>query len=342
MFTVPNNQIEALGIKVAPLRSHTGGVMASFPAQVMVPPNAEQIVSSPVAGLVEQLLVQPNQLVRAGSALLRIVSPELGQLQLQLLQASARATLARQAAHREQQLFDEGIIPQRRIQEAQAGLKEAEAAINQAKAALRLSGMSAATINRIAVSGQPQDNITLTAARTGIVTEIAVKAGQRVEAATALLHIAQIDTLWLDIQIPVTESANWKAGAKIKIQGKDITARLMNTGTTVSASSQTLMLRAAVEGKAGQLRPGEFVTVELPVTAAQGSFDVPLAAVAHDGDQAYLFVRTANGFAAKPVKISASSGQHVSVVGSLKGNEQIAISGVVALKGAWLDAKGGE
>ena len=341
-FAVPNSQIQALDIQTAPLQNQTDSVKANFPAQVVVPPNAEQVVSSPVAGMVAQLLVQQNQVVRSGAPLVRIASPELGQLQLQLLQATARATLARQAAQREQQLFDEGIIPQRRVQEAQAGLKEAEAALSQAKAALRLSGMPAATINRIAASGQPQDSITLAATRAGIVTEISAKPGQRVEPATALLHVAQTDTLWLDIQIPVTESANWQPGTKLKIQGKDIAARLLSVGSTVSAGSQTVMLRALIEGKTGQVRPGEFVTVELPVAAARDGWDVPLSAVVHDGNQAYLFIRTADGFEARPVKVMASAGQHVRVQGPVKAGEAVAVAGVVALKGAWLAEKGGK
>lgn len=342
-FTVPNSQIQALGIQTAPLQSQAGSVKAGFPAQVVVPPEAEQVVSSPVAGLVTQLLVQQNQVVRSGSPLVRIASPEFGQLQLQLLQASARATLARQTAKREQALFDEGIIPQRRVQEAQAALMEAEAVLNQAKAALRLSGMPATTIERIAASGKPQDSITLAATQAGIVTEIVVKPGQRVEAATALLHVAQIDSLWLDIQLPVSERANWPVGTKLKVLGRDATARILSASPTVSSGSQTVVLRAAVEGKTGQVRPGEFVTVELPIittqAAAQGSWDVPLSAVAHDGKQAYLFVRTATGFEARPVKVVASAGQRVRVQGPVKAGEQIAVSGVVALKGAWLDAK---
>ncbi|KVW95549.1 RND transporter [Thiobacillus denitrificans] len=338
-FTVPNSQIQALGIQTAPLQTQTSAVKASFPAQVVLPPTAEQVVSSPVTGLVAQVLVQQNQAVRAGSPLVRIVSPELGQLQLQLLQATARATLARQAARREQALFKEGIIPQRRVQEAQAALMEGEAALNQAKSILRLSGMSAATINRVAASGKLQDSITLTAMQAGIVTELAVQPGQRVEAATALLHVAQMGSLWLDIQLPASQSASWPVGTRVEVPGRGITARILSASPTVSSNSQTLVLRAAVEGKTSQLRPGEFVTVELPMAATQGSWDVPLSALAYDGNQPYVFVRTSTGFEARPVQAVASAGQRVRVQGAVKAGERIAVSGVVALKGAWLDAK---
>ena len=342
-FAVPDTQIQALGIQTLPLQSLSSALKATFPAQVVVPATADQVVSSPVAGLVVQLLVRENQAVRPGTPLVRITSPELGQLQLQLLQTTARARLARQAAQREQQLFDEGIIAQRRVQESQAALMEADAALNQAKAALRLSGMAAAAIDSIAASGKAQDGIALTAMQAGIVTEVSVKPGQRIDAATALLHVARIDSLWLDIQLPVSESMSWPAGTKVKVQNREVTARVQSVSPMVSPGSQTVMLRASIDGKSGAangLRAGEFVSVELPVTATQGQQDVPLAAIAHDGDQAYVFVRSADGFEARPVKVMASAAQRVRVQGAFKAGEQIAVSGVVALKGAWLDGKG--
>lgn len=334
-------QMQALGIRLAALQRQTDAVLASFPAQVVVPPNREQIISSPVAGLVLQVLVQPNQMVRRGAPLVRIAGPEWGALQLQLLQTATRATLARQAAQREQQLFDEGIIPQRRVQEAQAALQESTAALNQAKAALRFGGMSAATINRVAASGKLEDSLVLHAAQAGVVTSIAVKSGQRVEAASALLHLAQTGSLWLEIQVPAADAANWQPGTKFKLQGRDIVARIVSLSPSVSAGSQTLALRAVIESSTHGFRPGESVAVELPAAGSAGGWSVPLSAVAHDGKQAYVFIRTTDGFEARPVTVLASAGQRVRVQGALAAGEQIAVSGIVALKGAWLAEKGG-
>ncbi|CAH1385762.1 efflux RND transporter periplasmic adaptor subunit [Candidatus Nitrotoga sp. M5] len=337
-FIVPNNQIQILGIKTVALQSQIDLIKARFPAEVVASTTARQVVSSSVAGLVAQLLVQQNQAVQPGTPLVRIASSELGQLQLQLLQATARTKLARQSALREQALFDEGITPKRRTQEAQSILMEAEAALHQAKAALRLSGMSAATIQRIADSGKPQDSITLTATQVGIVTSIEVKPGQRIEPTTSLLQISQTDSLRLNIQLPMSDNTNWPAGTKVKVIGRDVAARILSVSPIVSSSSQIVQLRAEVEGNTSQIRAGEFVTVELPLTATPGSWDVPLSAVAHDGNHAFVFVRTSQGFEARPVKVVVSAGQLVRVQGALEVNEQIAISGVVVLKGAWLNA----
>ncbi|MDO9195665.1 efflux RND transporter periplasmic adaptor subunit [Rhodoferax sp.] len=339
-FAVANAQVQALGIQTAPLQTQAESVRTSFPAQVVIPPNAEQVISSPVTGLISQLLVQPNQMVRAGAPLVRIASPELGQLQLQLLQANTRATLARQAAKREQDLFGEGLIAQRRVQEAQAALQEAEATLKQAKSALRLSGMSMSVIDKVAASGNPQDSLVLAATQAGVVTEIKAKPGQRVDSATPLMHLAQTGTLWLEIQVPVAESASWAPGTRLKVQGRDITAQIMSSSAMVASGSQMVVMRALVQGSAGQVRPGELLTVELSVAATAGAWDLPLSAVAHDGDQAYVFVRTPDGFEARPVKVSASAGQRIRVQGPVKAGEEVAVSGVVALKGAWLNDKG--
>lgn len=338
-FVVPDNQIKAMGIKTMPLQNSGEAVRASFPAQVMVPPDAEQVISSPVAGLITQVLVQQNQVVKPGAPLLHIASPELGSLQLQLLQASARATLLRQTEQREKQLFDEGIIPERRLQEAQAALSEGEATLKQTKAALRLSGMPVATINKVAASGDPQDGLTLVAEKAGVVTEIEVKSGQRVEAASALMHIAQTEKLWLDIQVPVTDSANWQPGTAVRVQGRDLAGRVLSSSAMVAPGSQTVVLRAELDGQNGKVRPGEFLTVDLPMKATAGGWDLPLTAVAYDGGSAVVFVRTQDGFEARPVKVSASAGQQVRVQGSLAAGDQVAVSSVVALKGAWLNAK---
>ena len=314
----------------------------SYPAQVVLPPNAEQVISSTVTGLITQLLVLPNQVVRVGTPLIRIASSELGQLQLQLIQANARATLARQAAQREQDLFAEGLIAQRRVQEARAALQDSEASLTQAKTALRLSGMPMATIDKVANSGKPLDSLVLVATQAGVVTEISVKPGQRVDSFMPLMHLAQTGTLWLEIPVPVTESNSWTPGSQLKVLGRDVTAQVLSNSAMVSSGSQMVVMRALVQGKAGQVRPGELLTVELPIAATAGGWNIALSAVAHDGDQAYVFVRTQDGFEARPVKILASAGQRVRIQGPLKAGEEIAVSSVVALKGAWLNETGSQ
>lgn len=55
--------------------------------------------------------------------------------------------------------------------------------------------------------------MTLTATQAGIVTlQIEVKPGQRIDPATALLHLTQLDRPALEIQAPAAQSAAWRCG----------------------------------------------------------------------------------------------------------------------------------
>ncbi|MDH0682759.1 efflux RND transporter periplasmic adaptor subunit [Achromobacter animicus] len=339
-FNVPEEQVGALGITLMSLSSSAQKVRTAYPAKVVMPPNADQVISSPVAGLLTQILALPGQAVQEGTPLLTIASSEYGQLQLDLIQTTARAALARQNAQRERSLFSEGIIPQRRMQEADAALREADAALRQSQAALRLAGMSQSDIQRLAKSATPDSTLTIRAGRKGVINSIAVRPGQRVDTATSLVDISSTELLWLEIQVPAKELVTWAEGSQVSVQGREVTARLISSTATVDAGSQTVTVRAAIEQTATPLRPGEILSAELASTEGPTGWSVPLAGIAHDGKQAYVFVRSQEGFEARPVHVIASAGTVARVSGNLKEGDRVATAGVVALKGAWL--KNGE
>jgi membrane fusion protein, heavy metal efflux system len=279
--------------------------------------------------------------VRAGQPLVRLASPELGELQLKLMEAASQSQLATRTLQRERQLLAEGIIAQRRVQEAEANAAQQHARYQQAQAALRMAGVDAGAIARIAAGGSAESSVTLRARSAGIVSKLDVKPGQRVQAADPVAHIADTSRLWLEVQLPAALPAggNSLRGQTVSVVGRDVTASAQSVNPMVT-DSQTMNLRAEVTRGAALLRPGEFVQVRLPMPAAQG-FAVPLASVVRQGDKPYVFVRTAKGFVAKPVTVLASAGQNVRVAGELKAGDEVATTSVIALKAAWQGKGGG-
>lgn len=338
---VSTKQMLALGITAQSLRRDAEPVVLSMPARVVLPPGGELVVSAPLAGLVQQVQVQPNQAVAKGTALVRIASPELAALQLNLMQAASRATLARSSAERERGLFSEGIVAERRVQEAEATLAEARAGLAQARAALRLAGMPAADIDRVSAGGPLQEAITIRAAAPGVVTAVEVRPGQRVEVAAALVQLAQSGRLMLEIDVPVAQAGSWPAGTRLQVRGAARGAVVASVSPLVAADSQTTTIRAELAPGHG-LKPGQLVSAGAPLGADAGTWDVPLGALAHDGKQAYVFVRTRDGFEARSVAELGSGGQRVRVRGPLGAGDAVAVTGVVALKAAWQAAKGGQ
>ncbi len=340
-FKVSAAQMKSLGITVQRLNANAQPGGMSYPARVVLPPQNEQVLSAPVAGMVDRILISENQVVRAGQPLLRLTSPEFGELQLQLMEASSAHRLAQQTLQRERKLFSEGIIPKRRIFEAEAAASTSHARDRQARAALRLAGLDNRSINAIAGGGALQDGLTLRAKTPATVLSLQVKPGQRVDGADPLLHMATLDRLWLDIQVPASRASSWSATRQIKVPGRGVVAEPRSVGSMVSAS-QTVTLRAEVVEGADQLRPGEFVQAIVPGAATASAWTLPITAVARQGKNAYVFVRSADGFTAKAVKVVSSAGQTVTVTGPLKPSDQVAVTSVIALKAAWLGESGGE
>ena len=339
-------QMQGLGITLQRLEKPAEIRGQAYPARVVLPPSQEQVVSAPLAGLVDRVLVGENDTVKSGQPLLRLISPELGELQLKLLEASSKSRLSHKTAQRERMLFADGIIPERRVQEAEGAAEENRARVQQAEAALRLAGVDAASVRKIAAGGALQDGLTVHAKTAGTVMSVDVKAGQRVAQAGALMRLADTRQLWLDIQLPADRRSQVAIkGGQITVVGRDAKAVPMSVGSMVS-DSQTVTLRAQVTQGATLLRPGEYVQAQVPfaslASAGSGaeSWPVPVASVVRQGDKAYVFVRTPKGFLAQQVTVLNSAGTSVQVQGAIKAGQDIAITSVIALKAAWLGKSG--
>ena len=339
-FAVTPAQMQALGVQLQRLEPGGGTEGPTYPARVVLPPGQEQVVSAPLAGVVDQLLVAENDAVRAGQPLLRLASPELGELQLKLMEAASQGSLSARTLQRERTLFAEGIIPQRRVQEAEAASAQQQARLRQSEAALRLAGIDPGTIRRIAAGGTVDSVLTLRARSAGVVSALDVKPGQRIQPADALVRITDSSRLWLDVQVPLAWQGDRPAvkGLPVTVVGREAGAVGQSVGAMVS-DSQTLTLRANVTRGAPLLRPGEFVQVRVPFAAGKG-WTVPLQSVVRQGEKAYVFVRTATGFTAMPVTVLASAGQTLRIGGALQDGQEFATGSVIALKAAW-QGKGG-
>lgn len=345
-FAVSPAQMQSLGVQVRKLDKPAAIEGAALPARVSLPPRQDLVVSAPVAGVIEQLLVTDNDTVKTGQPLLRLAGPELGDLQLKLIEAGSRSRLSTATLQRERQLFAEGVVPERRVLEAQSAAAEDEARRRHAEAALRLAGLDTASIRKVAAGEPVSATLVLRAPADGVVAELKIKPGQRVAAADALLHVADTRRLWLDVQVPLARQAELKLskGTPLMVVGRDLRATVLSAGSG-AADNQTLTLRAELAGGSSGLRVGEFVQVKVPFAAATAGKDgaawsVPLGAVMRDGEKAYVFVRTAKGFVARSVTVLASAGQEVSVQGELQPGQEIATTSVIALKAAW-QGKGG-
>jgi hypothetical protein len=104
----------------------------------------------------------------------------------------------------------------------------------------------------------------------------------------------------------------------------------------VNAASQSVLVRAELPQAAQCLRPNQYIDAVVRTRGGRGGLAVPSAALLRMDAGDYLMLREADGV--RPVRVTVlSRGAERSVVrASLKPGSEVAVQGMVALKGMWM------
>ena len=333
-------QQQNLGVSVAPVGKNSFFNSRNFPAEIVVPVGQERVVSAPQSGLIDQLYVAAGQAVKKGQPLAHLNSPDLLALQRDYLQAATQHRLATKSLARDTELLKDGIIPQRRYLETESMHDEAGASLAQRKQALRLAGMSDAAISKLRPETGMSSGITLTSPIDGQVLEQMVTTGQRVDMAMPLYRIGNLSRLWLEIHAPLEGLPFVKVGMPVNVPKLQASGKLIAVIRNVNKADQTLHLRAEITSGTEKLSPGQFVEAVIGLGGEAQYFSIPKSALSRQGAEAVVFVQTKNGFSPVKVKVISEQGGDAVVDAKLKGDEKIAITGISAIKGAWLGLGG--
>lgn len=336
-------EIDNLGIEFRAPEPVDAATTIPARARVIVPPDADYAVSAAVPGLVERVFVGVGDSVAAGQPLLAIRSPEFLSLQQQYLEARADAAVATAQLNRDRELFDEGIIAERRFEEASARAASAESRLAEHARLLDVAGLRREDIRRLGEGGELLESLVVRAPVDGAVLEFETRAGQSVASTDMLCRVADLSVLWLDIRVPQELIDAVLPGAEVAVRESRVErpARVLAIGQSVDPEMQTVPVRGEVIRAGHGLRPGQLVTVNILAVEADAAgtpaVSVPTAALMRSGDAAYVFVRSANGVIATPVTVVASAGQRV-ILRGVDAGASIAVTGVSALKALWLAA----
>ena len=340
---VSAKQIQALGITTAALPAKRSGEVPGLPAQVVIPGNQLFIISTPLPAMIEQTLVGVGDSVKKGQVIARLQSPALAEAQRGLLQAGVQNQLSRDNLARDAALLKDGIISESRYRATRGAALEAHAALSERQQMLRLSGMSDGAIAKLQSGNNLSSLLTMTSPIDGVVLEKSASAGQRLDAAVPIFKIAKLTPLAIEIQAPLTSAHGLKLGAAISIPAYGASGKLTAIGRSLTGTNQTILLRGMIEQGAENLRPGQFIEVSITTgsnNAAQ--WEIPNSAISRIDGKVVVFTETTKGFHSLPVVIINQGAQNSLVSGAFKGDENIAVSGVSALKASVLGIGGAE
>lgn len=329
-------QVQSLGIRtVHPLLSRTDKTLP-YPTQIVIPTPQLWVVSAPAAGMVTNLPVARGDRVDTGQPLVTLESPNFVSLQREYLHAVAQDALAAQQLKRNADLFQGSAVPRRVLEASETEARQASIALAERRQMLRLSGLTDATISKLTNEAAITAALSVSAPRSATVVEITVSPGQRVEQSTPLVKLAQLSPLWAEIAIPVSNVHAIRLGAQVEIDGYGTPGRVVLVSETTDAATQTILVRAEVLNS-GALRPGQTAAARINfVSSGESAWEIPYSALVRRGEQASIFLAAEGGFRLLPVTLLAEDQDHVVVSGPITDRDEVAVSGISALRGILL------
>ncbi len=342
LLRMDERRARAAGIDVTRVEAEAGTTQTMLPGTVVVPPQQLRIVAAPAAGLVEAVLVAPNEPVRAGEPIARLRSTDLLEAQRTYLQALSAEELARQRLRRDEQMFKERIIAERRVLTTRADYDFARTTLQEREQMLALLGMAEPDIKELRESRKMIAALTVTAPVDGVVLETKASAGERVPASDPLFSIAQLKPLWVNLQVPLPQAMAIEPGTRMSVPGTTAQGEVVRLGRLVDPTTQSVTAVVEVSDGAEALRPGQVVNASVALRPnGTPQWRVPAGAVVRHAGKSWVFVRTAEGFRAKPVTVIAETPNATSIRAGLAPDDQVASRGILTLLAELTDVYGG-
>jgi RND family efflux transporter MFP subunit len=324
-------QISAAAIQTQkPQTTHGQAGQMVLQGTVVLPSQASDVISAPLAGVVQSIQVSPGQMVRAGSPVATLMSPQLIEWQRDWLHAETQAQLSAERLQRDEALFAEGIIAELRVRESRAQQRMAQVSLDEKRQALQLAGVTPAQMRQRTLDAR----LTLVAPAGGTVLALDATPGQRLEAGMPVARLARSGPLSIELQASQQQLPALNVGDALQVDGCKAPARLSAITPQVSSSTQGTLLRAEFSAKENCLRLNQFVQLRARAHT-DGSLSLPSSAVTQRDGQNYIFVRRPKGFEPVQVRVSPASGERVVVESGLSASDDVAVQGLAALKGAW-------
>lgn len=340
---VSAKQVQALGIITAPLPDRHAGEISGLPAQVVIPGSQLFVISTPLPAMIEQTLVGVGDTVKKGQVIAHLQSPAFSESQRSLLQTHLQYQLAKENLARDESLFKDGIIAESRYRTTKSQALETQAALQERRNALHLAGMSDSAIAKLINDNRPGSLLTLASPIDGVILEKSASAGQRLDAAVPVFKIAQTSPLALEIQAPYQAIRGTQIGEKVTIPAHAASGKITAIGRSLTASNQTVLLRAVIQQGSEHLLPGQFVEASIATSANHSAqWEIPNSAIARLSGKPVVFVGNAKGFYTQTVTILSEGAQNSVISGPFKGNEKIAVQGVSSLKSSVMGIGGGD
>ena len=280
-------------------------------------------VSADLPGTVDKIHFESGQWVKEGDVLVEL---DTRQERAQLANVEAQRDLAKINYGRTEQLVKQGVIARSEYDNVTAQQKATEAQVGDITAAIARK--------------------TIRAPFSGVLGIRQANLGQYLAAGQAIVSLQSLNPIYVNFGVPQQETPRVGVGRSIRVisddlHGAQFNGRINALDSVVNEQTRNIQVQATFSNPGGKLRPGMFVTVDLPLGAPREVISLPASAInyAPYGDSVYIVTdmtdqkgHTYKGVRQQVVKIEGTRGDQVAVTSGLNPGEEVVSSGVFRLR----------
>ncbi len=198
---------------------------------------------------------------------------------------------------------------------------------------LALFGVSASQFAHIQKTGQAERRVDYYAPFDGYVMDLGARQGAAVAPGTTLFQLADLQSVWINAEVPETQAAWIKAGdpavAEVPaLPGEHFQGQIDYLYPELTPITRTLKVRVVVQNPGKRLRPGMFAAVHLGGAMQDQVLTVPTEAVIKTGTRSVVIVADdATHFRPALVRVGAEHGGRSEILEGLTVGQSVVASG---------------
>jgi len=289
-------------------------------------------------GYVRRWYVDIGDAVKAGQLLAEIDTPDLDQqleqsratlrqTQASLEQAAANEKYTAVTAQRYQSLLAQHFVSQQDVDQTRAQADVGVANVHAAQSSVAAQSANLKELEQLKAFAR------ITAPFAGTITERNIERGTLVTPGSAsgkpLYMIAVSNPLRLFVKVPQTFAAGISPGARAAVRvrqypGRDFAGTITRSAGALDPATRTLTVEAQVANDKGELFPGAYADVVMPVTLAHGVSVIPVSALVVDAQGTRVATVDSSSKAHYiPVQVGRDQGADVEIVAGLDGGQKV-------------------
>ncbi len=207
-----------------------------------------------------------------------------------------------------------------------------EGLVASARQRLMLYGVKESQILELEKAGKPNIRLPIYTPISGIVIEKMVQQGQYVNTGEVLFNVADLSSVWVEVEVYENEFPNIHVGQQVEIRSqsfpnKPFTGKIAFIYPFLDPKTRTVKARVEMPNPGMKLKPDMFVNaiIKVPLGAA---IVVPVTAVIDTGKRQVVWVESSPGmFEPRDVQVGQSSGEKIQILSGIKSGDKVAVSG---------------